>query len=97
VAKHNLDQLAEPIVITIDGKDYEVKKVTTLMLDSITKLTDDDKKDASVVIKQLAMFVGVDSKEFENTDLRKVASALKCIQEDVLGDIGKNVSKAEVK
>lgn len=78
--KYNIDeqsQISEPIEITLEGKTYEVKKVSTTTLKEITEMS--KSKDLDAPIKQLAYLLGVDSDELKDVDLRKIGKALEFI------------------
>jgi len=78
--KMNIDeqtQLAEPIGITLEGKEYIVEKVSTELLKNITETGKSGELDAPV--KQLALFLGVDPADFMGVDLRKIEKALEFI------------------
>ena len=81
MGKHNIDeqkQLSEPIEITLEGKDYVVRKVTTALLKEVTALGK-DKDDIEAPIKQLALLLGVDSAEFREVEMRKIAKTIEVI------------------
>lgn len=73
--KLNVDeikQLAEPIEVTIDGKDYKIEKLSTDLMNRATE----EKTDPN---KQLAILLGTDTGEFMAVDIRKVGKALEFI------------------
>ncbi len=78
--KFNADdktQLAEPIVVTLDGKDYTVGKVSHEMLSKIDEIAKAGGIDAPY--QQLAHLVGVEQKDLADVDIRKVGAALEFI------------------
>lgn len=81
--KYNVDeqkQLAEPIEITLEGKDYKVGKVTTELLNKVNTLRE---AGVDAAAKQLAVLVDVDEKEFAGVDIRKVGNALAYITDSI--------------
>lgn len=88
MAKFNVDeitQLAEPIEIVIDGKEYSVKKVSSDLLIKVDALKSGGVDAAS---KQLAMLLSVDTAEFKDVDIRKVGKAI----EYITTEIGRGIS-----
>ena len=93
--KFNVDEkneLFEPIEIIIDGKEYQIDKITQKMLDNINK-TVDDKDDSYTLSKQLAIMLSVDQKEFKDTDIRKMSAVIRYITEQITKDIEENPTK----
>ena len=87
--KFNVDeikQLAEPIEIVIDGKEYKVEKLSSELMNRATE----EKTDPT---KQLAMLVGAQPDEFIHVDIRKVGKALEYITQVIKEGLGpKNAS-----
>jgi hypothetical protein len=92
--KFNADkeQISEPIEITLEGKVYKVGKITTDLIKKVTEIGK-RKEEVNAPIKQLACLLGVDPKELEEIDIRKVSSVLKFITDSIVGDDLKNVQK----
>ena len=81
---YDIDQLAEPINITIGGRKFEVSKITA---DTLEKVTQIDSKGMDAPVKQLAVLLGCKEEFLKDIDIRKIGKALKIIQENVLKDI----------
>jgi len=86
----NIDDLesTKPILITIDGKEYEVQPITVRLLDKMNAiLSGEDKKAGkgraaepagiTPAHRQLGLFLGVPAETFINVDLRKVKAAVR--------------------
>jgi len=98
--RYNIDeqtQLAEPIEIVLEGKEYKISKITTELMSKVTKLSD-DKSDINSAIKQLALLLGVRYEELVDIDIRKIAKAIELITNSIREGIeAKNPSGAEAK
>jgi len=95
--KLNVDSIAEPIELTIDGKEYVVAKLTSDLLNKVAKLAE-NKDDVRSPIKQLALLLGISDAELDSIDIRKIGKALQFITESIREDIeAKNPSGAEAK
>jgi hypothetical protein len=92
--KFNADkeQISEPIEITLEGKVYNVGKITTDLIKRVTEIGK-KKGDSSIPVKQLACLLGVEEGELEGVDIRKISSVLKFITDSIVGDDLKNVRK----
>lgn len=91
------EQLAEPIVIVIDGKEYTVEKITTDLMVKVSEFSK-NKEDINAPIKQLALLLGVSFDELKGIDLRKIAKALKRITDNITSSFEeKNPSGAGAK
>jgi len=80
MAKFNADeqtQIADPIEITIEGKEYTVVKISTSLLKAVSELG--TSKDLDAPIKQLAILLGVDLEQFKDVDLRKISKVIEFI------------------
>jgi len=99
----NLDEqksLFEPIEITLEGKKYIVKKISS----NIMKQTDElakNKKDTFGLVKQFALLTNTKTEELADIDVRKLGEALKFIMNEITKQFKvtaeKNASKAEGK
>ncbi|GEM_PF-4645022 len=88
--KYNADeqtQLAEPIEVTIGGKNYVVKKVSMAIMDELDVIA--KKGGATAAHEQLALLTGVDVQEFAEVDLRKVGAALAWITDTIFEGVKK--------
>jgi hypothetical protein len=85
--EYNIDQLAEPFSIVLEGKTYIVGKVTAEVISKISAIGGDNKSDMSAPVKQLALFLGETEEVLNNIDIRKIAKALSIIQKNILKDI----------
>lgn len=83
--KFNVDevqQLSEPIEVTLDGKTYAVVKVSSELMDKVTELAK-DKGQSNILPQQMGMLLGVDASEFRTTDVRKLGQAIKFITGEI--------------
>ena len=76
-------QLAEPIEITLDGKEYTISKITVDLMDRVTSLQKEKDGDLNVPIKQLALLIGASEKDLKGIDIRKIGRALEFITNSI--------------
>lgn len=85
--KFNVDDekgLYDPIEITLEGKEYRIEKITTDMMDAVTKdAKDNSADDIGVLCRQLAIFIGGDPEDYRGIDIRKIGAVLKFITDEV--------------
>jgi hypothetical protein len=82
--KYNADeqtQLAEPIQVTIDGKEYTVEKVPADLLHKVDDVAKTGGIDAPY--QQLALLLGVDPTELMGADIRKIGAVLQFITDSI--------------
>ncbi len=81
--KINIDEqyssLFEPIEFTLDGVDYRVDKIEAATLESLA----DNIENPRGMRECFALLVGCDKKEFNKTDFRKLALAMRFINESM--------------
>jgi translation elongation factor P/translation initiation factor 5A len=99
--KFNADeqnQLSEGIEITIEGKVYQVAKITTDLMKQVTILGNTAEDYLDIMPKQLALLLNVEEKEFIGIDIRKLGQVLKFITDEIKRSIESiNPSEAEAK
>lgn len=98
----NIDEqksLFEPIEIVLEGKTYVIAKVTSKMIQEVTKAG--EATDISTISKQLSIFLNEKPEIFKDIDLRKLGAVVRFITDTITkqleGSEGKNVLKAEEK
>lgn len=79
-----LKQLSEPIEIVLEGKTYVVAKVSSDLMDQVTKVAEEGAKDSNTLARQLGLLLAVDPAEFKGCDVRKLGKALGFITKAVI-------------
>jgi len=91
--KFNADSTPqEPIEVTLNGKTYVIPKITVSQLDEVKKLSEKS-KDASALLSQLAIFLGVDVVELKGSDIRDVGRVSQFIFDEITKSFGPNQGK----
>ena len=91
----NIDELAEklfePIMVTIDGKEYTVTTMPSEAFDGMNP----ESGDINAVRKFLANVLNVDEKKFKKTDYRKITAAGTFIMREARKQVESYTSKNE--
>jgi hypothetical protein len=90
----NIDQMCEeiiqPINITLDGKSYEIKDVSSEMLDRITTNTDTTFVGLATTLSELT---GEQKETFMKIDIRKLVKTVRAVSEKLLEQVSENIPK----
>ena len=99
--KINIDEIVEPIEITVGGKTYTVEDIPSALakkMADISKKDDYDESDMSPVAAVLAELLGAEPSDMAKLGIRKLGATIKHIFTVVNDEVeAKNVPKAEVK
>lgn len=76
--------------IEIDGREYEVERITKTMLDRVNDIQNEAKDNAAisgpdVVVRQTAALLDIDPGELAGTDIRKIVAVFAFIMEQAVG------------
>lgn len=84
--KFNADTCFEQIEITFNDRIYKVGQVTEKMLEDVQEIAtkeDADDADATIMDRQLALFLGVSTDDFKGQDIRIKSRIIKFITQTV--------------
>ena len=99
--KINIDEICEPIEITVGGKVYIVEDIPPGVAKKMAKMSeveDFDESDTSPVAAVLAELLGAEPSDMAKLGIRKLGITMKQLFTVVNDEVeAKNVPKAEVK
>jgi len=99
--KINIDELCEPIEVTVGGKTYTVEDIPPSVAKKMAKMSekeDFDESDTSPIVGILTELLGAKPDDMAKLGIRKLGATIKQIFTIVNEEVeAKNVPKAEVK
>jgi hypothetical protein len=99
--KINIDEICEPIEITVGGKTYMVEDVppnTAKKMAKMSEKEDFDEADTSPIVGILTELLGADQEDMAKLGIRKLGVTMKQLFTVINDEVeAKNVPRAEVK
>ena len=96
----NVDSMFEPIVVTIDGKEHIIEKITQDQIETLQEMgAEINKADPQVppqknlLGKQLSILIGCPEDTFKDADFRKMNHAMRSLMELVTDQVGNDSEK----
>jgi len=83
------DSIFEPIRVVMDGREYTVEKIEEGVMEELIRSADNP----AAARRGFARLVGVKDKEFEHTDVRKLALAFGFINDVIREQLARFQSK----
>jgi len=99
--KINIDEICEPIEITVGGKTYTVADIppdTAKRMADLSKKEDYDESDTTPIVTMLTEILGATNEDIAKLGIRKLGITMKQIFTVINDEVeAKNVPKVEVK